>query len=85
MLGAGRRHLRGFIAVAASSFGFDPRSAGARRLLRTAQAAAPVEVVLTDAGHIIDSHIYGRGEIVSVSEAYARQLVDHSLARYLQG
>lgn len=74
--------LRRSVAVPAPTFGFDPRSAGARRLLRTAQGAAPVEVVITDAGHIIDSHIYGRGEVVSVSKRYARQLVDHGLARY---
>jgi hypothetical protein len=71
-------------AMTTRRFGFDPNSAGARRLLLTAQAAAPVEVVISEPGQIIGGHIYGRDEIVAVSSLHARRLIEAGVARYPQ-
>lgn len=71
-------------AVASHRFGFDPNSPAARKLLRAARAAEPVEIEITKGLFVHDrayGPAYGPGDRVVVGKDLAERLIAEGSAR----
>ena len=71
-------------AVASHRFDFDPDSPAARKLLRAARAAEPVEVEITKGLFVHDrayGPAYGPGDRVVIAKALAERLIAEGSAR----
>ncbi len=54
---------------------FDPNSPGARRLMATARASVPVDIVMTKGMYVRADEVYVEGDRLTAPKALADQLI----------